>query len=58
MSGNTKFGDLKVSTKEVKRKQISLHPDAPLENSRLTRKMSYTEVLNQVKIEKSKLKLN
>lgn len=53
MSGNFRLIENKKSSREVKRKQISLHQDVPADSSKLARKMSYTEALKQFKIEKS-----
>lgn len=39
--------------KEVKRKQISLHQDAPFQNTRLNRKYSYTDA-HQKQMDRSK----
>ena len=55
MSDNCRLVDCKASDKEIKRKQIFLHNDAPFMDPRLTRKLSYTETHNQRQSEKGTL---
>lgn len=53
MAEISNFTDNHKPMKEVKRKQISLHSEAPFMNPRMTRKYSYTEAHLQKQIERS-----